>query len=146
MSNVTPLRVAGPADAPRQFLGRDPAALLAALQAALTLALSFGWLAWAGLSTQTDLALLLAVLNGVSALYLAWGTTETALSAVVELFKALVAFATIFGLSISVEETALAIVLINAIATAFLRTQTSPLDRGSFNAIAPDDTTTPKAA
>lgn len=145
-TNVTPLRVAGPADAPRQFLGRDPAALLALVQAALTLALSFGLLAWAGLSTQVDLALLLGVLNALSAVYLAWGTTETALAAVVELFKGLVAFGAVYGLSISIEQTALAIVLINAIATAFLRTQTSPLTNGSFSTIQPDDTATPKAA
>lgn len=143
MSNVLNL---GPANAPRQLLGRDPATLLALLQAALTFLLSFGALEWAGLSTQTDLALLLVVLNALSALYLAWGTTETALAAVVELFKGLVAFGTIYGLHVSTETTALAIVLINAAATAFLRTQTSPLARGTFATIRPDDTVTPKAA
>lgn len=146
MTTPSPVRVLGPADAPRQFLGRDPAALLALVQAALTLALSFGLLAWAGLSTQVDLALLLGVLNALSAVYLAWGTTETALAAVVELFKGLVSFGAVYGLSISIEQTALAIVLINAIATAFLRTQTSPLTNGSFSTIQLDDTTTPKAA
>lgn len=145
MSHLTPTRATGPADGPRQLLGRDPAALLALVQAALTLFLSFGALGWAGLTTQTDLALLLGVLNALSAVYLAWGTTETALAAVVELFKGGVAFAAIYGLSITVEQTALAIVLINAIATAFLRTQTSPLTHGSFATISPEDTATPPA-
>lgn len=135
----------GRTNGPRQILGRDPAAILALVQAALTLLLSFGALAWAGLTTQTDLMVTLGVLNALSAVYLAWGTTETALAAVIELFKAGLSFAAIYGLSISVEQTALAIVLINAVATAFLRTQTSPMTHGSFETISPDDTVTPPA-
>ncbi len=130
----------------KQILGRDPAAILAFVQALLSLLLAFGALKFIGLRGQDDLMLLLGVLNGVSALYLAWGTTETALSAIIELFKGVVAFMAIYGLSITVEETAMFIALINAAATAFLRTQTSPLKHGSFATIDPADTTTPKAA
>jgi len=143
---MTTPRILGPADGPRQILGREPSAIIALIQAALTLALAFDWLEFIGLSTQTDLGYLLAVLNGLSALYLAWGTTETALSAIIELFKGILAFLAIYGTSVSVEQTALAVVLINAIATAFLRTQTSPLDHGSFSTIPPDDVATPRSA
>ena len=130
----------------KQILGRDPAAILAGVQAVLALLLSFGALEFIGLRGQEDLMLLLGVLNGLSALYLAWGTTETALAALVELFKGVMAFGTIYGLQISTEQTGLAVIAINALATAFLRTQTSPLKYGSFRTIAPSDTHTPQAA
>lgn len=136
----------GPADAPRQILGRDPAALLAAVQIVLALLLSFGVLDVIGLKGQNDLAVLVTVVGGVVALYLAWGTTETALAALVELVKAAVALGAIYGLQITTEQTGLLIAAITAITTAWLRTQTSPLARGSFTTIQPDDVATPKAA
>jgi hypothetical protein len=143
MSNVHTL---GPADAPRQILGRDPAAILAAVQIALALLLSFGVLDIIGLRGQDDLAVVVTVLGALVALYLAWGTTETALAALVELVKAAVALGAIYGLQITTEQTGLLIAAITAITTAWLRTQTSPLARGSFTTIQPDDVATPKAA
>lgn len=146
MSTVTPLRVAGPPGAPRQILGRDPAAILAAVQVVLALLLSFGALSRIGIKGQDDLAVLVGVLGAVAALYLAWGTTETALAALVEIVKSAVALGAIYGLQISTEQTGLLIAAITAISTAWLRGQTSPLDRGSFGTITPADTETPKAA
>jgi hypothetical protein len=143
MSNVHNL---GPADAPRQILGRDPAAILAAVQVVLALLLSFGVLDVIGLKGQDDLAVVVTVLGALVALYLAWGTTETALAALVELVKAAVALGAIYGLQITTEQTGLLIATVTAISTAWLRTQTSPLARGSFATIQPDDVVTPQAA
>lgn len=146
MSTVTQLRVTGPAGAPRQILGREPAAIIAGIQAVLALLLAFGVLEPLGLRGQTDLAVVVALLNGLGALYLAWGTTETALAAVVEVVKGAIALGAIYGLSISAEETGLLIAAITAVSTAWFRGQTSPLDRGSFSTIEPTDTRTPQAA
>lgn len=136
----------GPAGGKRQLLGRDPAALLAAVQVILALLLSFGVLDVIGLKGQDDLAVLVTVLGALVALYLAWGTTETALAALVEVVKAAVALAAIYGLQITTEQTGLLIAAITAVTTAWLRTQTSPLARGSFSTIQPDDVATPKVA
>ena len=129
----------------KQILGRDPAFILAAIQAGLAMALSFGWLKFIGLNTQVELGYLVGVIAAASAVYLAWGTSETMLSAIVELFKGAVSLGAIYGLNISTEQTGLAIAFITAIFTAFLRTQTSPLAYGSFGTISPDDTRTPGA-
>lgn len=143
MSNVRNL---GPADAPRQILGREPAAIIAAIQVVLALLLSFGVLERVGLKGQDDLAVLVTVLGGLAALYVAWGTTETALAALVEVIKASVALGAIYGLQITTEQTGLLIAAVTAITTAWFRGQTSPLARGSFSTIQPDDVYTPKAA
>jgi hypothetical protein len=126
----------------KQILGRDPAFILAAVQAGLAMLLSFGWLKFIGLDSQEDLAILVGVLAALSAAYLSWGTSETMLAAVIELFKGLVGLGAIYGLSITTEQTGLVIAFITALFTGYLRTQTSPLEVGSFKTINPGDTHT----
>jgi hypothetical protein len=109
-----------------KILGREPAAIVGAVQAVLVLGVSFGWFAGIGLHTQGDVALVVAVLAGIGAIILAIATSETLLAPVVELFKASLALGAIYGLHITTEQTGLAIATITAIITAFQRTQVSP--------------------
>lgn len=114
------------------IFGREPAAIVAAIQTVLVLAVSFGWLSFLGLDTQADVAVVVGVLAALGALVLAYVTSETLLAPVIELFKAALALAAIYGFQISVEQTGMAISVIVALFAAFHRTQTSPLDHGSF--------------
>lgn len=114
------------------IFGREPAAIVASIQAVLVLAVSFGWLEGVGLDSQDDVALVVAVLTALAAVLLAYITSETLLAPVVELFKASLALAAIYGLSITEEQTGMVISAIVAVFAAFHRTQTSPLEYGSF--------------
>jgi hypothetical protein len=129
-----------------KIFGREPAAIVGAIQALLALAISFGWLAGVGLTTQDDLALVMAVVSGVAALYLAYVTSETLLAPVVEVIKADLALAAIYGFHLTTEQTGFAIAAITAVLAGWQRDRTSPLTHPSFTVIAPDDTVTPKAA
>lgn len=129
-----------------KIFGREPAVLVAAIQAVLTMAVSFGWLEFIGLKGQDDVAVVVVVVAALAALYLAYVTSETLLAPVVELFKALLALGAIYGFAITTEQTGMVIAVITALFAAFQRTQVSPLSTPTFKYIAPDDTATPKAA
>lgn len=101
-----------------QIFGREPAAIVAAIQAVLALLIGFGTLEPIGLSTQTDLAVVMGVVGAVAALYLAYVTSETLLAPVVEVLKASLALGAIYGLAITAEETALLIATVTAIAAS----------------------------
>lgn len=115
------------------IFGREPAALVAAIQSLLIVAVSFGWLEAIGLSSQDDVMLVVAVLSALGAVFLAWKTTGTVLSPVLELFKALLAVAAIYGFSLSTEQTGAAVAAITMVIGLFQRTQVTPLADGNFD-------------
>lgn len=115
-----------------KLFGREPAAVVASIQAVLALGVSFGWFAGIGLKGQDDVALVVTVLSALAALYLAYVTSETLLAPVIELFKAALALGVIYGFNISTEQTGLAIAAITAVFAGFQRTQVSPLVNPSF--------------
>lgn len=110
----------------------EPVAIVAAVQALLVLFCSFGQLDFIGLHTQGDVALLVVVLNCLAALYLAWSTHATVLAPLIELVKAALAFAVIYGFHITTEQTGMVIASITAIFAAFQRTQVTALTQGTF--------------
>lgn len=128
-----------------KLFGREPAAIVGAIQALLTLAVSFGWLEAIGLDGQDDVAIVVGVVAALSALYLAYVTSETLLAPVIEVFKAALALGVIYGFALTTEQTGMAIAAITALFAAFQRTQVSPLNKPTFQYIAPEDTVTPKA-
>lgn len=115
----------------RTLLG-EPVAIVGALQAALVMAVSFGWLSGIGLSSQHDVALVVIVLSALAAVYQAYVTHHTVLAPVVQLFQALANLGVIYGLHISDQQTGMVVVLITAVFSLFHRSQTSPLAQGSF--------------
>lgn len=114
------------------IFGREPAAVVAAIQAALVMAVSFGWLEGVGLKNQDDIALLVGILTAAGALFLAYKTSETLLAPVIELFKALLAFGAIYGFALTTDQTATVIAAITMGFGLAHRTQTSPLRQGNF--------------
>lgn len=129
-----------------KIFGREPAAIIATIQAVLALLVGFGSLKFIGIAGQKELGLVMAVVCGVSALYLAYVTSETLLAPVIEVIKAALALGVIYGLQINAEQTALLIAAVTAIIGGWQRGQVSPLNTPSFGVLAPSDTVTPKAA
>lgn len=105
---------------------REPAALVAAVQAALVLALSFGWLNGIGLDSQDDVATVVVVLNAGAGLYLAWRLSQTLLNPIIEFFKAALSLAAIYGFHITLEQTGMAISLIVALGALAQRQANDP--------------------
>lgn len=114
------------------ILGREPAALVALIQGALALAVSFGWLTGIGLRGQDDVALVVALLSAVAAVYLGWVTDRTILAPIIEATKAALALGVIYGLTLNTEQTGLLVTFITIAVGFFQRTQVSPLTTPSF--------------
>lgn len=110
----------------------EPVALWAGIQAFAAIANSFGWLEFAGIHGQTDMAVVMVALNAAAALHMALFTHHTLLAPVVELLKALIGLGAIYGLHVSTEQTATIVALITALAAGWHRTQTSPLAKGNL--------------
>lgn len=111
---------------PRQIFGRQPVVIVAAVQMVLQLLVSVHALKGLGLNGADDVMLVAAVLNALGAVYLALGTTETLLAAVIELFKAAVAFGAIYGLNLTGEQSGLAVAAITAVLALLHQPKTSP--------------------
>lgn len=116
-----------------KIFGREPAALIAAIQSVLVMAVTFGWLQGIGLSTQNDAMAVVGVLSAAAAVVLAYKTTGTLLSPILELFKAVLAVGVIYGFTLSDEKTGAAIAAITMIVGLFQRTQVTPLAKGNFD-------------
>lgn len=116
-----------------KIFGREPAALVAALQSFLILAVSFGWLSGIGLDGQDDIALVIGVVTAAGAVVLAYKTSETLLAPVIELFKAGLAFAAIYGFALTDAQTGSVIAAITTAIALFQRTQVAPLRDGNFD-------------
>lgn len=120
-----------------KIFGREPAALIGALQGVLALLVGFGALEPIGLSTQTDLAVVVGVLTAASAVYLALVTNETLLAPAVELAKAALALGAIYGLAITAEQTSLVIAALTAVLAAWHRGQVIPVANPSLRVDSP---------
>lgn len=102
-------------NSPRQIFGRQPVVWIAAIQAVLSLLVSFHALKAIGINGPDDVMLVAGVLNAAGAAYLAFGTTETMLATLIELFKAGAAFAAIYGLNLTGEQSGIAVLTITAL-------------------------------
>lgn len=105
----------------------EPVAIVGAVQAILIMLVSFGDLDWLGLHTQNDVMTVVAVLTALGAVYLAWSTHRTLLAPVIELFKAGVAVAAIYGFQMSTEHVGIVITAFTAFFALIHQSQTSPI-------------------
>lgn len=112
------------------IFGREPAALIAALQAAVGLLVVLGVLAW---STEQT-ALVMAAVATVLGVMVAAATRDTLLGGVVAAVNAIAALVVGFGFALDPEVTAGIIALITVLSGYFQRTQTSPSESLSLAA------------
>lgn len=106
-----------------KIFGREPAVFVGVIEAVLVLLLSFGLFDL----TQNTIGLIMAVVVSALGLYTAYVTSETLLGAAIGFSKAALALATVYGLSLTVEQTGALIAVITVGFGMFQRTQSSPL-------------------
>lgn len=109
-----------------RITGREPAAVVGLIEAAIALAVAFG-LGW----SPEQVALTMAAVTAAGGVYVAWATRDTLLGAVVGLTKAVLALAIGFGLHIGPEQTAAIVAFVTVLGGFFNRTQTSPVVAGT---------------
>jgi hypothetical protein len=110
-----------------KIFGREPAAVVGVVQAALWVAVVFGL----GITEEQNL-LIVAAVAAVLDVAAAWGTRDTMLGLMVAAGKALMAVAVGFGLDWDASQQAAILALASVIVSFWQRTQTSPLTKGSF--------------
>lgn len=92
------------------ILGRNPAALLGVIEAALALVGGF----WTDLDAE-HVGLIMAVIAAAFSLYTAFSTKETTLAIIIGFVKALLALGIGYGLHITQDQTGLLIALVTAV-------------------------------
>ena len=108
----------------RTVIGREPAAVVAAVEAVLAFIVTFGI---PGLTAE-DAARWLAIAAAFGTAITAWATVNTRVSVVVGIIRALVILAVGYGLPITEEQVGLLVVMANAVGGLWLRQLNSPSD------------------
>lgn len=110
-----------------KVFGREPAALVGVVEAALALLVVFG------LGLTEDVALgIVAVVQAALGVYLAYVTKDTLLGVAVGLAKACLTLAVLLGLSLTTAQSAAVVAFVAVLVGFFQRTQTYPLAHPSF--------------
>jgi hypothetical protein len=108
------------------IFGREPAAWLGLIEAALALFVAFPIAQRAGIDS-TFVVLFMAVVSAAFGVYTAFATKDQALGYIVGLVKAGIALAAYFRLELSPEQTALVVAFVAVAVGFFQRSQTSPV-------------------
>lgn len=112
----------------QNIFGREPAAWIGLIEAALVLLVAVG-LNW----SAEQVAVVMAVVVAGFGVYTAWITKDTMLGVIVGLTKAVLALFIGFGIELTPEFTGALIALVTVGTGFFNRTQTAPLSAGTFN-------------
>ena len=107
---------------PRTIFGREPAMVSGFIETVLTLLLAFGL----GVDQSTFGPILAVVVAGLG-LYVAWGTKDTWLGAIIGFLKAGFILAAVYGFSLTDGQTGAILMVVTAGFSFLNRTQTSPL-------------------
>lgn len=113
-----------------KLFGREPAAWVGLIEAALVLTVALGWVS----ITSDQTALIMAVVVSAFGVLTAYLTQDTMLGVLVGLTKAVIALVIGFGLTLTPELTAAIIAFVTIAVSFFQRTQTSPADIPSLRA------------
>jgi hypothetical protein len=106
----------------KTLFGREPAAWVGLIEAVLTILLAFAL----GVS-QSAFGPIMAVVVAAAGVYTAWATRDTMLGVIVGLVKAVLILSTVYGLTLSDQQTAALISLTAIVVAFFQRTQTEPV-------------------
>lgn len=104
-----------------KFFGREPAALITLVGAAINVGLAFG-LPW----TPEQVSLVNAAVSALIGLAIAWFTKDGLLAVTLGVMQALLSVAVGFGLSLTDDQQAAFIAFLNVFAGIFNRQTTSP--------------------
>lgn len=109
-----------------KIFGREPAAIVGLIEAVLTSLLAFGLLGWAGLNTAEAVGTVMALVSALLGGYVAYVTKDAILGYVLATVKAGISLGAVYGLDLSLEQSAAVIALTSVVVGFFQRTQTSP--------------------
>lgn len=110
--------------------GREPAAFIGLISGVLSLLLSLNLF---GL-TNENVGLIMGVVTAVFGVVTAYVTRDTMLGVIVGLVNAIFALVAGYGFELSADTTAAAIGVVTVLVGFWQRTQTTPLEKGSFAA------------
>lgn len=116
-----------------KLFGREPAFYAGLLEAALATLLSFGMLGFIGIDNAEGIAVVMAVVQGLIGVYVAYVTKDTLLGVGVALLKSSVALLAYYHYSLSEMQLTTLIALLTLLLGSFQRTQTSPAIVPSFD-------------
>jgi len=106
-----------------RIFGREPAAWVALVEAAIALGVCFGLLGLTG----DQVGLVMAFVSAAGGAFIAWRTREISLGIILGLVRAVIALTAGFGLPLTAGQTTAVIVFVTVVTGLFNRTQTSPL-------------------
>jgi hypothetical protein len=111
------------------IFGREPSVWVGLIESGLAALTAFGIGQWAGLTQETygTWVVLIAALSGFLTAFL---TKDTMLGVTLGLFKAVVAFIAIYGLSLTDQQTGAVIAFLPLLVSLYQRTQTAPIVNG----------------
>lgn len=129
-----------------KLFGREPAFWVGALQAVIAFVLTIGQVADALNLTDERSAWIMAVINGISAIFLAYVMRETMVAGLVEVAKAVLGLMIAYGLVLTTQQMTIVTGLLAMIGAGYLRSQGAPLAIPKFNSSYNDQTLTAKMA
>lgn len=109
-----------------KIFGREPAFLAGLLEAALATLVSFGMLGFIGINGAEGLAVVMAVVQGLVGVYVAYVTKDTLLGVGVTLLKASVALLAFYHYDLNETQLTTLIALLTLVLGSWQRTQTAP--------------------
>lgn len=110
----------------------EPVAFITAIQAVLFVLATHGKLEFIGINSKNDVALVIAVLAALEALYVAFATDETVLAPLVAVVKAAVNLSVLYGFHLSEDDLGMIIAGITAVVGGWHRNSVSWLHQGKF--------------
>lgn len=129
-----------------KVFGREPAFWVGVVQAVIAFVLTIAQVADALNLTDERTAWIMAAVNGISALYLAYVMRETMAAALVEVAKALVGLMVAYGIALTTQQMSIVAGLVALIGAGYLRSQGAPLAIPKFGSSYNDQTLTAKLA
>lgn len=129
-----------------KVFGREPAFWVGTVQAVIAFVLTIGQVADAFNLTDERTAWIMAVMNGLSAVYLAYVMRETMAAALVEVAKAMMGLLVAYGIELTTQQMSILAGLVAFIGAGYLRSQGAPLAIPKFGSSYNDQTLTAKMA
>ena len=118
---------------PVRIFGREPVVISNAIEGILAALLAFNMLAFIGLDSAEEIAIVMAVVSSVLGLYVAYVTKDTLLAATLGFVKAAVALIAVYGYNLTDTQLAQVLAAITVVFALWHQRATGPAENPSFN-------------
>lgn len=114
------------------IFGREPVLVANTIEGIMACLVAFNALSWAHIDSTASMMIVMAVVNALMGVYVAYFTDETELAALTALLKALIAAGALYGFNLSDQQTAGLLTALSLIIGLWQRTQVTPLQDPTF--------------